>query len=311
MFRIVLYFLFILFFLSSCHRYHKVLEITHTSELNGVASASGLAMYGGKYFVIGDDSPFMFLVDSQFNVKKKWQFFPADTSILRIPGNVKPDFEALENQGDSILLIFGSGSKSPQRDVLVRINPEDPNNVETYSMTSFYQHLRNQKELEGKELNIEGVTIRKNKMYLFNRIPSLIFEMDYSAFLEHILDGSTLPSIETHTYKLPSVNGVRAGFSGATSVSYIPYLIFTASVESNDNSTSDGAILGSFAGAIKLKDDRLSSSIRTIQLNTGSKPVKVESIGVETIHSDRHLTVILVTDSDGKESMIYRCKMSW
>ncbi len=311
MFRSISAFIFILLFLSSCHRYHKVLEITDTSELNGVASASGLAIHNDHYFVIGDDSPFLFKVDSQFNVIQKWQIYPADTSKLKIPGNVKPDFESLENIGDSILLVFGSGSKSPQRDIFIRINPNDPNEVETYSMTVFYQHLRNQKNLKDTELNIEGLTVRKNKLYLFNRIPSLIFEMDYSAFLEHIQDRSKLPAIETYSYKLPAINGVRAGFSGVTSVSYIPYLIFTASVEATDNSTHDGAILGSFAGAIRLKDDRPGSSIKTIRLDTGNIPVKVESIGVETIHSDRHMTVILVTDSDGKESMIYRCRMSW
>lgn len=311
MFRSVPYLFFILLFLSSCHRYHKVLEIIAAAELKGIASASGLAIYRDHFFVVGDDTPFLFKVDSQFNVIQKWQIYPADTSKLKMPGNVKPDFETFENIGDSIFLVFGSGSKSPQRDIFIRINPNDPDEVETYSMASFYQHLRNQKDLKDTELNIEGLTVRKNKLYLFNRIPSLIFEMDYSAFLEHIQDRSKLPAIETYSYKLPAINGVRAGFSGVTSVSYVPYLIFTASVEATDNSTHDGAILGSFAGAIKLKDDRPSTSIKTIRLDTGNTPVKVESIGVETIHSDRHMSVILVTDSDGGESMIYRCKMSW
>jgi hypothetical protein len=310
MFRSVTYFFFMLLFLSSCHRYHKVLEITHSSELKGVGSASGMSIYKDNYFVVGDDTPFLFQVDSQFQVIHKWQIYPADTTEAKLPNGVKPDFEAMENIGDSVLLIFGSGSKSPQRDILIRIHPEDPNTVETHTLTDFYRHLKNQKVLQNKELNIEGVAVRKNKMFLFNRTPAVIFELDFDTFLAYI-SGGPLPGVQSRAYKLPSIDGTRAGFSGVTSVAYVPYLIFTASVEVTDNSINDGAILGSFAGAILLEDDQLTSSIKTIQLNSGDKPVKVESIGIETIHSDRHMTVILVTDSDGKESMIFRCKMSW
>ena len=311
MFRSISALIFSLLFLSSCHRYHKVLEITHSSELKGVGSASGMAMHNGNYFVVGDDTPFLFLVDTQFQVIKKWLIYPADTTVAKIPKSVKPDFEALENIGDSVLLIFGSGSKSPQRDIFIKIHPENPDSVETHSLIDFYNHLKSQQVLRDKELNIEGVAVRKNRMYLLNRTPSVVFEMDYNAFLRYIAEGSPMPEVRATSYNLPSIGGTKAGFSGVTSVSYIPYLIFTASVEVTDNSINDGAILGSFAGTILLEDDELTSSIKTIQLDTGDKPVKVESIGVETIHSDRHITVILVTDSDGKESMIYRCKMTW
>src|SRR5690606_14988547 len=143
---------------------------------------------------------------------KKWLIYPADTSVAKIPKSVKPDFEAMENIGDSVLLIFGSGSKSPERDKFIRILPDDPDTIETISLTEFYSHLKKQTSLQNQELNIEGVTVRKNKIFLFNRFPAVIFELDYDAFLAYI-SGGPLPGVRSKSYKLPSIDGTRAGFS--------------------------------------------------------------------------------------------------
>lgn len=117
--------------------------------LKGLQSASGLERVGDFYYVIGDDSATLVRLDLQFNVVGRTRLFEAAVREgERIAKLAKPDLEAMcfiEWSGRRELLCFGSGSKSPARDVCFRVDvtdPMTPQNVRVVVVTGLYDSLR-------------------------------------------------------------------------------------------------------------------------------------------------------------------------
>lgn len=296
----------VLLLAMSCLEKKLSLEVLDTRVLHEVPGGSGIIKAGEHYYIIGDNSPFLYKTDSSFRVISKIPIYANKDSV--IPKHLKPDFEAIENIKDEEIIVFGSGSKSPVRDVFLRIFLKDNLRVKTYSISGLYSHLKSLKELENKELNIEAAAYSGDRLYLFNRKPNLIFMFFYADLIKYVEGEAGLPDIEIMIFKLPSINGIEAGFSGAAAYKDIPRIYFTASVENTPNAYDDGEILGSFAGSIEIIKNKLSDKIQYALLNTPS-PVKVESVAVEKMSSPDDVNLVLVTDSDGKESLVYRCRL--
>ena len=104
-------------------------------------SLSGIEILDGEIYVIGDDSPVLTKIDDDFNTLEKFPLLPELVSLDKIPKKDKPDLEAMcsvdlgENE---LLFIFGSGSKSPQRDVLFIFNPQQPADIRKKPLVEFY-----------------------------------------------------------------------------------------------------------------------------------------------------------------------------
>ncbi len=108
----------------------------------GLPSGSGIAKHGELYFAIGDDSPFLFTLDQEFQVIDQMLIIDNPPSEYRIKKDDKPDFEAMELINDNELVVFGSGSKSPERDIFIRILLEEAMRIERYDLTDFYQNIK-------------------------------------------------------------------------------------------------------------------------------------------------------------------------
>lgn len=307
----ILAFIFILLLLNSCQPKKLQVEIENSQVINEVPSASGITRVNQGYYAIGDDSPYLFTLNNNFDVVKREVIFTVDSLTKnRIPKAIKPDFEAIEPVGENELLIFGSGSKSPERDMLVIVNLMDSSKTKTYSLTKFYKQLKNLPELQNDELNIEGFAHHNNRLYLLNRSNNLILDFSYSAFKLYINDQGTFPKPVTNHFELPKIQGKEAGFSGATIMTNQPYLLFTASVEDTDNAYDDGAVLGSFIGMIKLDGTEVTKDISTVLVPSDS-PLKVETITVAEELTSKSVRVILATDSDGGESLFLKGRLRW
>lgn len=76
------------------------------------------------------------------------------------------------------ILIFGSGSKSPEREVCVLVELDKELTYKQYNISPFYDPFRAMKNMESYQLNIEGVTFDGESVYLFNRGRNI-----YSVFL--------------------------------------------------------------------------------------------------------------------------------
>lgn len=288
------------------------IEILSLQVLKEVPSASGIVKLNESFYVIGDDSPYLFQIDKNFSLLSKSLIYASD----KLQGNTipkidKPDFEAMERISDTEILVFGSGSKSPERDVCILIEIGEEMTYKQYGISLFYEYIRELKLMEGYELDIEGLAIYGGLLYLFNRGRNIIFHFPYKEFISYCLTGTHFPTPKVTLYSLPKINGLQAGFSGATIYGQKPYLIFTASVENSTNAYDDGDILGSFIGLIEINNGEPSDNFIIKKLSNSETPLKVESVIVDEVVSEKAVKLILVTDNDGKPSEILRLLMTF
>lgn len=287
-------------------------ETLNHKTIEGVRSASGIVKSKDGFYVVGDDSPFLYNLNESFETVSKSPIHSTNDFIgSRIEKSKKPDFEALEMIGEDEIIAFGSGSKSPERDVFKRISLKDIDSVKSYQISEFYDFLRTSEILKNEELNIEATAYRNGMLYLFNRGKNVVFSLRYSEFISYIEGETSLPNLKMDSYTLPKINGLEAGFSGATVLKNHPYLIFTASVEDTPNAYDDGEIVGSFIGMIPIEKDGLSSSFQSVLFPSIGERLKVESVTVKEEIGLGETTLVVVTDDDVKESLIIECLIRW
>lgn len=305
-----IYLIFISFF--ACQNIPMHFKIVQQEKLEEISGASGLVKFNNHYYVVGDDSPYLFKLNTDFKIISHYLLsdIPVDKNTGRIPKKDKHDFETLEMVSENEMISFGSGSKSPERDEFIKIMFDGEITVKKYKLTAFYNALKNLKILKNSELNIEAVAHLNGTLYIFNRRKNIIFSVGYKDFMSFIKDNSIVPEIKCQEFKLPDINGIEAGFSGATAFGDSKILV-TSSVENIDNAYDDGEILGSYIGIIELDDSKIYDSINWVKINNESQPLKIESIAIDKEISERELNVVLVTDSDGGKSSILKGKLKW
>lgn len=283
-------------------------EVINAEILDKIPSASGIVKMGDSYFVAGDDSPFLFCLSHNFSEISRIKIFSADkVEGDRITKKHKPDFEAMEKINEQEIAIFGSGSKSPQRDYFISVMLEDGIEVKTNQITDFYNHLRSLEAFKDTEFNIEAAAEYKGKFFLFNRKKNFVISFTWEDFIAHMENDAPLPEIFIAEVKLPEIKGIEAGFSGATAFPDKPLLIFTASVEDTDNAYDDGDILGSFIGILDMETYQVVGEVLRIPSpNEKEEEVKVESVAIDKVLSESEFELILTTDSDGGRSLMIR-----
>ena len=288
------------------------LTITDTLLLENLPSGSGLQKAGATYYIVGDDAPFLFCLDSSFKVTFKIPLL--DTPLFsagRIQKSEKPDFEAMEWVGKNELVIFGSGSKSPQRDLFIRVLLEDSHRVERHSLTPFYKQLKSLPAFQNSELNIEAVAHHNNQLFLFNRKPALLVRFNYSTFLNYLKGIAPLPELYVTPFSLPKIGGVEAGFSGATILPADSKIIFTATAEATQNAYDDGEIMGSLVGLIDLQNGEPARTFTYTLIPSTGAALKVESVTVAEAFAGRKAQLVFVTDDDRGNSVILKGLLHW
>ncbi|MDN3724960.1 hypothetical protein QRD02_11240 [Aequorivita sp. SDUM287046] len=288
------------------------ITVSKIIKIDNIPSGSGIVKYGENYLVIGDDSPFLFSLDKNFKLVSKTPLLDSvNFSEKRIVKANKPDFEAMERVGENELVIFGSGSKAPERNVFVRILLKDSITVEKYDVSRLYQNLKNTPIFKNSELNIEATAFFNNHIYLFNRKKNLIIKFEYPSLIKYIKGEIEFPEPEIKQFSLPKINGIEAGFSGATALQREPKIIFTASVENTDNAYDDGEILGSFIGMVDIANNTISEEYKYCEIPYTEARLKVESVTVKEEITTGNTKVVLITDDDKGNSIILESTLHW
>src|SRR5687768_1753982 len=98
---------------NSLHTSMKV-SVIKKALLEDLPSASGMEIIDGVIYIIGDDSPYLYVLDHSLRVINKVELFKTeDFESGRIPKKLKPDLETLTSltiSGNKYLLATGSGS---------------------------------------------------------------------------------------------------------------------------------------------------------------------------------------------------------
>ncbi|MEO5946871.1 MAG: hypothetical protein ABIP79_08645 [Chitinophagaceae bacterium] len=269
-------------------------------------SASGIEKLYNKFYIIGDDAKYLLILDSSLHQIDSISLFPFSTQ--RISKSLKADLESISITKDNKLLLLGSGSASPYRNVGWLISPFIKEKTFIH-LDTFYQRLH----LNGiKELNIEGsctipggflLANRGNKNYPNNK---LIITTDN--FWEKQRD-APISTIAIGT------NNDSSKFSGVSGICYSnksDQLILSVSTEETYNTVDDGTIGKSYLWIVK----NLSSKKKWKAINPEKiidlegldhqfKGQKIESVCIAK-ETSGFLHLILVADNDNGASTIFR-----
>ncbi|MCA1553840.1 MAG: hypothetical protein LC737_05635, partial [Chloroflexi bacterium] len=144
-------------------------------QTTDIQSASDVEIVNGIACIVGDDSPYLYCLDHDWTLRRKLPLFASEHTADRIPRYEKPDLEAMSLlwvDEQPQLLIFGSGSRSPQRDWCFWVNlargVEGEMPIRKISLTPLYDVLRHSPEVIGSSrLNIEGAAATREHLVLF------------------------------------------------------------------------------------------------------------------------------------------------
>lgn len=284
-------------------------EVTNERSYQDMPSASGITRFQGSYYVVGDDSPYLFQLDSEFNIINEIPIFSTKKMEKgRIPKREKPDFECITVVpwgDDNDLLVFGSGDRK-EREVMVRIDiDKGKETVETYSLKKFYKHISKKSE-SYETLNIEGAAYWKRHLVLLNRTDNTLFKVNLDEFKSYMRDNDNdKPKVESIQVKLPSIKGMSARFSGAAVLPDEDILIFTASVENNPNWIIEDDIVCSYLGIIDLNQLENTEPICKLIMKS-NQPIKekVESVFIKEKSATSIKLVGVIDNDDGSSKLI-------
>ena len=272
-------------------------------KLPNFASGSGMSYFNGAFYAVGDDDPYLIQISSTGEILTRWQAWDTvDVKNGRIKKSVKPDFEAVASlpyREDTILLIFGSGSRSPERDVIVTFNP-GTEIVTPLKGQAFFRWFKNNADLTDDEINLEGAAYHKNTLYLLNRHNNEMYSLPAAAFNVFVETGDTTQlSLTTQHFELPVYQGDTARFSGASILSNTNEILFSATIEATGDWQEDGKILGSYIGIIELdhQDKKTPLCLPVMNKDTTRFGGKIEAPHGFRIN-ESEIKVLFITDDD-------------
>ena len=150
----------------------------------------------------------------------------------------------------------------------------------------------------GAPLNIEAAATTDTELLqrgLGAGVAAVVLRLPLAAALSNLAGEGPAPVSVTQRFWLPAVDGSPAGFSGATFVE--KHLWVTVSVENTADPVRDGAVLGSFVGALDLVADTVDFA-RFTWADGRAYRGKVEGLTLRgPLPGVRH-ELLLVTDDD-------------
>lgn len=284
------------------------LKIYSKKKLEHIPSASGTTVHDGHLYVVSDNQPWLFKSDFNGNLISKFRIIEKeDNQNEPIPKLLKPDFEALTKinlNGEEKLLVFGSGSLSPQRNVLLLVGIGNNFKTSHYLLTGIYEQL--QSYLGDAPINIEAAVVYGEFLMLFNRQNNTMVRYNLEQFLNAVIHKAKLPTPELKKIILPKVKNATVGISGASMLPNSAMVLFTTSIEATDNPIDDGEIMGSYLGIMDLgeNNNQIQSTLTPIVKDDRVLKIKVESVVVTKTFSNKNFDIVMVTDNDAGVSEI-------
>src|SRR6185436_11521332 len=224
-------------------------EIIRRISIDEVPSASGIALIGERVFIVGDDSPYLFVYNNQFEFLQKVKLFePLDIEGEKIPKDLKPDLEAVTLvrwKKQDYLFLLGSGSKPLLRDHGFLVSVKAPHKVRSVSLHDFYNSIRKHwKKIDIKRLNIEGAAFFEKELLLFQRGnvsgKNLMLRIPWKKLRSHLFKEKKAPDFQVEEFDLPKAGSFQLGFSGAAVIPGTFDILFTASAENTADEITDG-----------------------------------------------------------------------
>jgi hypothetical protein len=265
-----------------------------------VRSASGITVHAGALYVIQDDTSFVAVVDGDTVGAIAIPYAPEGRRRFeKALGNklAKLDLEACVVL-DGELLAFGSGSLAVVRERIVRIRGA---RVELVEASALYERMW---LAVGYALNLEGAAIVGDELWLFHRgnvgpsDPGPAVVRIALAAMREFLAGGRAPALAVDRYDLGSIDGVRLGFTDATTARDGRVFVLLAAEASRD-AIEDGGVLAARVGVID------GGTIRCAPLVIDGRSPKAEGIAF----TSDPMTVWITIDPDDVHVPAPLCKV--
>lgn len=300
----------------SCTENTINLRIQKYAKTSVISSASGAEWNSNTLFLIGDDSPYLFTLDSTWHIQSR-MVLQSDTLDKRVHYSRKKDFEALallpnDNTTDRLLLL-GSGSKLHFRDTALLVDIVDNRVVHKKNMRLLYTAFEECLYLsKSPKVNIEGVVIGDEYAYISHRgnssPPNAIFRFRTKELMNYIENiDSIIPKFNYYPINCPVLGVYQSGLSGLDIIEGRG-LLMSSSVEATSG-IHDGEVLGSYIAYLPFKELGNSSPKFYPVLDGGKmKITKIESVAVKSIHKGK-VHFVAVSDNDDGTSELFEMEM--
>ncbi len=293
-------------------------NVQSTTHLDSLSSASGVVYANSTYYVVGDDSPWLYRLNESLE-SSQWIRLSVTDSLIdgRTPKALKADFECMEEliiDGHDYLIFLSSGSMEITRDTADIVDILSGKLVNKRNIRPLFERIKETAGIHPKdEINIEGLAITKEVVYLFHRgniSGNLVIAIKTRLFYDYLtVPDSSVPEFGVHPFILPDHEGTTAGFSGACVTPDEKYLVFTASVEKTTDVYNDGMITGSYIGLIPINELSAGTYLATLMKKDGKVlPKKLEGVAVHDVAGNiAHLLV--VADNDDGTSDLFEVEL--
>lgn len=258
---------------------------------------------------MGDDAGHLLILDSNLIITDSIKLYAHQEK--RIPKAIKPDLEGItlvRDSGKSRMLLVGSGSLVPYRNIAVLIDPRSKQ-VDSVRLDVFYQRLLSNGL---QELNLEGITTTQGSVILSNR-GHKSYPKNYLVFTTNTFWKNQ--AMAPITVIPVGFNSDSLSFSGVSGICYAPKgdrLLMTVSTEDTRNALEDGAIGKSYLWIVKnISAKRNWKAINPDQvidlddLDSRFRGQKIESICV-TMETRGYIHLVLAADNDDGSSTLFK-----
>ncbi len=275
-----------------------------------VSAASGLIVLKNNFYVVSDDEMSLFSFQKD---DKNLKSYPLSTKELSVEPSVrkaqKGDFESLiylsktEWAPLGALVAWPSGSTLQRMKAVVipfKSESELDKAIE-FDIASLYKKIQPQ----AKELNIEGVVIHDQKVFLLQRGNSKgskngIFEMPFDMWIKGLKTGVWAGEIDFKQIKIGKLNDVKLTLSDGVWTK--KGMLALAPAEDTSSNYMDGAVHGTMLVQIIGNEAYVIAKFEPI--------VKLEGIAIES-ETDKSIKLFLVDDADDpkKTSSLYKVEI--
>lgn len=317
------YLILSLAFLSTLNFYGQndnlSLKLINQMHLKNLPSASGAEIIDDNIYIIGDDSPYLYKLNYDFDILEKYPLTGNNSTVNnRVPKEIKADFESMASykskDGSNMLAILSSGSQVTTRDTLHVFALSEKKLIASKNLRPLFELIRVKSGLSKKdEINIEALAIGQQKVYLTqrgNNNLNILVEINRREFFKYIfIDDVNLPELSIKSFSLPEFDNTVSGFSGACMLEDETGILFTASLEKSENAYEDGEILGSYVGIMKFMGNE-NPKIHTSMLKENNSIIKtkLESICIKSVNGKSY-QLVAVSDMDDGTSIIYNLNL--
>lgn len=296
--------------------FNPKIQLLKSLLISDFPSGSSINYYEGKFYLIGDDSTNILILDANYQKVDSVLLF--DYSVKRIPKSDKTDLEGsviLDIAGVNHLLIVGSASRKNRKRII--LIPFSKKGIDFTTLSNSIHKTKvfiNRIHLNGiEEINLEGVCLINDNLLLGNR-GNRSRQNNYLIITDrNFWERQEDSKIQIRRLLMPANDQNKLlGLSELCYIKELDMLLITLTSEDTADAYLDGSIGDSYIGwirnattMIQLEELMFDGLICLSDVDPSFTKEKIEGICLESVKGSEIL-VHLIADNDAGESRLFK-----